>query len=59
MYSRLSLSRLRLSRNELIVLGFNDTSTVVGDFASSLREREKEIIEIVGDWEKRGTGMKM
>ena len=27
--------------NELIVLGFNDTSTSVGHFVSSPREREK------------------
>ena len=31
----------------LIVLGFNDTSTLVGHFVSSPREREKEIEEIV------------
>ena len=31
----------------LIVLGFNDTSTLVGNFVSSPREREKEIGEIV------------
>ena len=32
---------LELSMSRLIVLGFNDTSTLVGHFVSSLREREK------------------
>ena len=46
----------------LIVLGFNDTSTLVGHFVSSPREREKRdrIVEEMkeGDSEERGTGMK-
>ena len=44
----------------LIVLRFNDTSTLVGHFVSSLREREiKEIVEQMKerDGEERGTGM--
>ena len=47
----------------LIVLGFNDTSTLVGHFVSSPREREKrektaeEMKERNG--EGRGTGMKV
>ena len=48
---------------ELIVLGFNDTSTLVGHFVSSPREREKreEIAEEMKerDREERGTGMKV
>ena len=32
---------LELSMSRLIVLGFNDTSTLVGHFVSSLRERER------------------
>ena len=48
----------------LIVLGFNDTSTLEGHFVSSSREREKEIEERVEemkerDREERGTGMKV
>ena len=47
----------------LIVLGFNDTSTLVGHFVSSPREREKreEIAEEMKerDREERGTGMKV
>ena len=47
----------------LIVLGFNDTSILVGHFVLSPREREKEIEEIVEEIkernrEERGTGMK-
>ena len=34
-------SRARSCMTELIVLGFNDTSTLVGHFVSSPREREK------------------
>ena len=49
---------------DLIVLGFNDTSTLEGHFVSSPREREKEIEERVEemkerDREERGTGMKV
>ena len=44
------------------MLGFNDTSTLVGHFVSSPREREKRdrIVEEMkeGDREERGTGMK-
>ena len=47
----------------LIVLGFNNTSTLVGHFVSSPREREKreEIAEEMKerDREERGTGMKV
>ena len=50
-----------------MVLGFNNTSTLVGHFVSSPREREKggkEIEEIVEeikekDREERGTGIKV
>ena len=41
----------------LIVLGFNDTSTLVGHFVSSPREREKNIEEIVEEM-KEGQGRK-
>ena len=44
------------------MLGFNDTSILVGHFVSSPREREKreEIVEEMKerDREERGTGMK-
>ena len=49
---------------DLIVLGFNDTSTLEGHFVSSPREREKrdrrERVEEMKerDREERGTGMK-
>ena len=48
----------------LIVLGFNDTSTLKGHFVSSPREREKEIEEIVEEMKERdreesGTGVKV
>ena len=48
----------------LIVLGFNDTSTLEGHFVSSPREREKrDRRESRGDEredrEERGTGMKV
>ena len=47
----------------LIVLGFNDMSTLVGHFVSSPREREKkeEIVEEMKERnrEERGTGMKV
>ena len=46
----------------LIVLGFNDTSTLVGHFVSSPREGRKETEEIVEEMKEmnrkeRGTGM--
>ena len=50
---------------DLIVLGFNDTSTLEGHFVSSPREREKrdrrERVEEMKerDREERGTGMKV
>ena len=49
---------------EFIVLWFNDTSTLVGHFVLSLREREKEIEQIVEDTnerdrDERGTGVKV
>ena len=40
---------------DLIVLGFNDTSTLVGHFVSSPREREK-IEEIVETMKERDRG---
>ena len=44
----------------LIVLGFNDMSSLVGHFVLSPREREKEIEEMKeGGREERGTGMKV
>ena len=47
---------------QLIALGFNNMSTLVGHFVSSPREREKreEIIEEMKerDREEGGTGMK-
>ena len=48
----------------MIVLGFNDTSTLVDHFVSPPRERRKEIEEIVEemkerDREERGTRMKV
>ena len=46
----------------LIVLGFNDSSTLVCHFVSSPSEREKreEIVEMKErDREERGTGMKV
>ena len=48
----------RLSLIDLIVLGFNDTSTLEGHFASSPREREKrDRRESRGD-EREGQGKK-
>ena len=41
----------------LIVLGFNYTSTLVGHFVLSPREREEEMKE--RNREERGTGMKV
>ena len=48
----------------LILLGFNDTSDLVGHFVSSPRERKKtDKRDIRGDeragWEERGTGIKV
>ena len=44
----------------LIVLEFNDTSTLVGHFVSSPREREKKVEEMKErDREERGTGKKV
>ena len=48
----------------LIVLGFNDTSTLVGHFVSSPREREKRDRrdsrrDEREDREERGTGVKV
>ena len=50
--------------HRLIVLGFNDMSTVMGHFVSTPRKmekRDKEIIEEMKerDREDRGTGMKV
>ena len=49
---------------KLIVLGFNDMSTLVGHFVFSPRKREKEIEEIPEEMiernkEETGTGMKV
>ena len=46
------------------MLGLKDTSTFVGHFVASPREREKQIEELVEemkerDREERGTGMKV
>ena len=54
-------------KKNLIVLGFNDTSTLEGHFVSSPREREKRdrresrgVEEMKErDREERGTGMKV
>ena len=45
----------------VIVLGFNDTSTLVCHFVSSLREREKSDSREMKerDREEKGTGMKV
>ena len=47
---------------DMIVFGSNNTSTLVGHFVSSLREREKTDRRDSGgdkrDREERGTGMK-
>ena len=55
---------LVLPKSGLIVLGFNDTSTIVGHFVSSLRKREKrDRRDFRGDErddrEERGIGMKV
>ena len=51
------LIRIASMRRFLIVLGFNDTSTLEGHFVSSPREREKrDRRESRGD--ERGTGKK-
>ena len=41
---------------DLIELGFNDTSTLVGHFVSSPGEREKKDREIVEETKERGRG---
>ena len=48
------------SKNWLIVLGFNDTSTLVGHFVVSQKKGEEKIEGEMKerDWEERGTGMK-
>ena len=50
-------------KTDLIVLGLNDTSTLVGHFVSSPREREKkdrrDSRRDERDREERGTGMKV
>ena len=45
-------------RESLIVLGFNDTSTLVGHFVSSLREREKRDRRDSRQDEREGRGRK-
>ena len=57
-----SMSLLHLCN--LIVLGFNDTSTLVGNFVSSPRDREKRDSrdsrrDEREDREERGTGVKV
>ena len=53
---------LEIKTKKLIVLGFNDTPTLVGHFVLSPREKEKreEIVEEMKERnrEERGTGMK-
>ena len=44
------------SRQELIVLGFNDTSTIVGHFVSSPKEREKRDRKASRGDEREGQG---
>ena len=66
-YKKLMLQSYFLARDhfyicDLIVLGFNDTSTLVGHFVSSPREGRKETEEIVEEMKERnrkerGTGM--
>ena len=48
----------------IVVLGFNDTSTLVGHFVCLPAKARKEVEEMVeeikeGDREERGTGMKV
>ena len=53
----------QLHKTDLIVLGLNDTSTLVGHFVSSPREREKrnrrDSRRDERDREERRTGMKV
>ena len=49
------MSRRHIFAHRLIELGFNDTSTLVGNFVPSPRERKKRIEEIVEEM-NRGTG---
>ena len=52
---RLSGFRTKVAQCTLTVLAFNDTSTFVGNFVSSLRKKgEKEIEEIVEEMKERG-----
>ena len=58
--------KMQIETMYLIVLGFNDTSTLEGHFVSSPREREKRdrrelLVEEMKerDREERGTGMKV
>ena len=55
-----SLQNIRLNcwRMNLIVLGFNDTSTLVGHFVSSPREREKSDRRDSRRDEREGQGRK-
>ena len=58
------LVHFRNSGVNLIELEFNDTSTLVGHFVSSPRDKEKRDKEIVEEikernQEERGTGMKV
>ena len=61
---KLLTSIVHIPSPELIVLGFNDMSTLEGHFVSSPREREKRDRRRVEemkerDREERGTGMKV
>ena len=47
-----------MRKNWLIVLGFNDTSTLVGHFVSSPREREKRDRRDSRRGEREGQGRK-
>ena len=58
MFSRIPLLRPHLVLPNLIQLGFNDTSTLVGHFVSSPREREKgDRSDSRGD-EREGQGIR-
>ena len=54
----LTVRRLLMSIKILIVLGFNDTSTLVGHFVSSPREREKRDRRDSRRDEREGQGRK-
>ena len=55
---QLLLKEIRKVEQDLIVLGFNDTSTLVGHFVSSPREREKRYRRDSRGDEREGQGRK-